>query len=170
MTSDPSTARVDTPRRAALILDKQAQPPVDRDGDGRIGAGDSITYLFLVTNTGNVTLTTVTVSDPKVGPVTCPTVDLPPGDTITCGPVDYRITPADVTAGSVLNQATASASSPPGTVNPADSVDTTTTTVQGRLPQTGSDAARIALTGLILIGAGLALITGTRRRREHQSV
>ena len=114
VTSDPSNVRVDTLRRPALILDKQAQPPTDRDGDGRIGAGDSITYLFLITNTGNVTLSAVTVSDPKVGPVTCPTGDFPPGDTFTCGPVEYRITPADVAAGSVLNQAAASASSPPG--------------------------------------------------------
>jgi uncharacterized repeat protein (TIGR01451 family) len=168
VTSDGSTFGVDIPRRAALILDKQAQPPVDADGDGRTGAGDIIRYLFRITNTGNVTLTAVTVSDPKVGPVSCPTAALPPGSSLVCGAVDYRITDADVAAGSVVNRAEASARAPSGAAVPAVSVDSTTTPVQGRLAQTGAEVARMGLAGLILIGAGLALITGTRRRREEQ--
>ncbi|MEZ5191693.1 MAG: hypothetical protein R2734_03690 [Nocardioides sp.] len=52
-----------------------------------------------MTNTGNVTLDPVTVDDPTVGPVTCPVGPLAPGDSVTCGPVTYTLTQADVDAG-----------------------------------------------------------------------
>ena len=38
-----------------------------------------IAYSFAVQNTGNVTLTSVGISDPQVGPVTCPVTSLAPG-------------------------------------------------------------------------------------------
>ena len=34
--------------------------------------GETISYSYLVTNTGNVILTSVAVDDPTLGPVTCP--------------------------------------------------------------------------------------------------
>ena len=41
------------PRRVATIsLDKPAGTPVDVNGNGRVDAGDTIAYSFLVTNTG----------------------------------------------------------------------------------------------------------------------
>ncbi len=70
--------------------------------------GDSIAYSYLVTNTGNVTLSgPFTVSDDKAT-VTCPAGALDPGDSITCT-ATYTITAADITAGSVTNHATAHA-------------------------------------------------------------
>ncbi|MCB0913854.1 MAG: hypothetical protein KDB60_19790, partial [Propionibacteriaceae bacterium] len=47
-------------------------------------ADDTISYEFLVTNTGNVTLTGVVVNDPLVGPVSCPATTLAPGASTTC--------------------------------------------------------------------------------------
>ena len=38
------------------------------------GLGETISYTYLVTNIGNVVLTSVAVSDPTLGSVTCPTI------------------------------------------------------------------------------------------------
>ena len=83
--------------------------------------GDVIPYSFLVTNTGNVTLTTaITVSDSKIASVTCPalpTGGLLPTQSITCTG-SYTITQADLDAGQVQNTASATSgttTSPPVT-------------------------------------------------------
>ncbi len=82
--------------------------------------GTVITYSYLVTNTGSVTLTNVTVNDPMAGlsPIDCggnsnviPT--LAPGASVTCT-ATYVTTQADVTAGSVNNEATVSGTAPDG--------------------------------------------------------
>ena len=89
----------------ALELDKTAGDH-DVDGNGP-DAGDTITYSFTVTNTGNVTLTRSTVTDPQAGrrsPARAAT--LAPGASATCTPT-YTLTQADVNAGKVDNTATA---------------------------------------------------------------
>ena len=104
----------------AITLDKQAGTPSGTT------AGSTIAYTFLVTNTGNVTLTTVGVSDAKVGTVTCPLTTLAPGDDTTCT-AGYTLTQADVDAGQVDNSATASGTPPTGA--PVTAGDTTSTTI-----------------------------------------
>ena len=95
------------------------------NGNGRVDAGDTIGYRFVLTNTGAVTLTDVTVADPKTGPVSCPTATLAPGASTTCT-ADYTITQADVDSGTVNNTATGTANDPTGrAVDPA--TDTTST-------------------------------------------
>jgi hypothetical protein len=78
-------------------------------------SGTPITYSFLVTNTGNVTLTAVSVADPHVGlsAIVCPSASLAPAATETCT-ATYTTTQADVTAGSITNTASASGKSPSG--------------------------------------------------------
>ena len=70
--------------------------------------GEVIHYEYLVTNTGNMTLTGVTLGDDQE-PVTCvpavPVVSLAPGATITCS-ATHVVTQADLDAGSVVNVAT----------------------------------------------------------------
>ena len=72
-------------------------------------AGDVLHYSYLVTNSGNVTLTDpFTVSDDKTT-VTCPaTASLAPATSITCT-ATYSVTQGDVDSGSVTNTATATA-------------------------------------------------------------
>jgi len=61
-------------------------------------AGAVVTYTFDVVNTGDVTLSGVTVNDEIVGLVVCPTTTLAPGAATTCSG-DYTVTQADIDAG-----------------------------------------------------------------------
>jgi uncharacterized repeat protein (TIGR01451 family) len=84
-------------------------------------AGTTITYTFTVTNTGNVPLSGVTVSDPLAGltGLNCngtggPTIgSLAPGAAVTCT-ATYVTTSADTANGSVVNQASVTGQSPAG--------------------------------------------------------
>ena len=88
----------------------------DVNGDGKTDLGDTISWSFLVKNTGTTTITNLTVSRPDCG---CGDLsDRPAG----AGPVDdvhattpHTITQADVDAGVVSNTATAHGTDPKGT-------------------------------------------------------
>jgi hypothetical protein len=70
---------------------------------------DVIIYTYTLTNSGNVTLTSpvYTVSDNKLGAVTCPSpATVAPGGEIPCTDKTYTITAADVTAKTFVNTAT----------------------------------------------------------------
>ena len=85
---------------------------------------DTITYDIVVTNTGNVTLTNVTVVDPSATVGTCTPVQpsiLAPGESMTC-PASHVVTQADVNNGSYANTATGDSDETP----PSDSTVTIT--------------------------------------------
>ena len=76
--------------------------------------GTVITYSYLVTNSGNVTLTSVAVDDPMSGlsAVDCHGVaTLAPGASVTCT-ATYTTTQADVDRGSITNTGTATGHDP----------------------------------------------------------
>ncbi|GAA0871989.1 hypothetical protein GCM10009117_11360 [Gangjinia marincola] len=90
------------------------------DGNGQLDPNDVINYTFTVTNTGNVTIENAFIVDPLLDP-TNPIIgpfDLPVGAFIefnatnTGGVTTYSITPDDINAGVVCNQATVSGESP----------------------------------------------------------
>ena len=111
VTDDDSTSTPVT-RTPGIDLDKQAGAVNDLDANGH-DVGDTIAYTFVVTNTGNVTLTSVGVTDPKVGAVSCPGGPLAAGAQRTCT-ATYALTQADVDAGVVDNTATTSGTPPTG--------------------------------------------------------
>ena len=78
-----------------------------------VNAGDVINYEFDVENTGNVTLTNVSISDDLIASISCPQTTLLPTETMICS-ASYSVTQADVDAGSVTNNASASATPPNG--------------------------------------------------------
>ena len=127
--SDPSTVTVPAATVVSVSLDKLAV--VDPIGD-QLGAkvGDTIHYSYLVTNTGNVSLTAVTVDDPTIGPVTCPTPSPPlaPLNSVVCAADnDHLVTTADVDAGFVTDTATATGTGLIG--GPSDTSDSATATI-----------------------------------------
>ncbi|SEV91177.1 conserved repeat domain-containing protein [Cognatiyoonia koreensis] len=92
--------------------------------------GDVLTYTLSVTNTGNVTLDSIAISDtsPQIAPTTfsCAPADLEPGETETCS-FTYNVRQADIDRGEVTNTADITASPPFGGPIP----DTATATSDG---------------------------------------
>ncbi|QQX75568.1 DUF11 domain-containing protein [Aequorivita iocasae] len=86
----------------------------DTNGNGCADVGETIEYSFTVFNLGNVTLSNITVTDPLVSVIGGP-ITLAPGITDgTSFTASYTITQADIDAGFVENQATATGTDPSG--------------------------------------------------------
>ncbi|MEY2850115.1 MAG: hypothetical protein RI885_2782 [Actinomycetota bacterium] len=123
-------------------------------------AGDTVRYTLRATNSGNVTLTGVALSDPKPGlsaltyaPWPGPVGTLTPGQSITAT-ATYRLTQADVDAGSTSNTAS-STGSPPSGAAVAD--DSPTTVVQS-----AASAPDSVLTKSGVLAAGSTRSAGDR--------
>lgn len=87
--------------------------PAERQDAAAVG--DTITWSYLVTNTGDVTLTDVGVIDPEGGTITCVPTTLAVGETATCSGTAVRTVDAsDLAVGSVSNGAVAQAAPPYG--------------------------------------------------------
>jgi uncharacterized repeat protein (TIGR01451 family) len=80
----------------------------DENSNGEADPGETISYTFTITNTGQVTLTNVTLTDPKVTVIGGPIASLAPAASdITTFIASYAITQVDIDAGQVDNTATA---------------------------------------------------------------
>ncbi|PWA06678.1 T9SS type B sorting domain-containing protein, partial [Flavobacterium laiguense] len=86
----------------------------DENGDGYAKVGETITYNFAVTNTGNVALTNVFVVDPLTGvTMTGGPINLAVGQEDTTSFTGaYSIVQADINLGSISNQAEVSGTGP----------------------------------------------------------
>jgi len=88
----------------------------DENNNKNAEAGETITYSFLVTNTGNVRLTNVVINDPLPGIVmTGGPISLSPGesDNISFKGI-YALKQSDINTGKVSNQAFVTAKNPLG--------------------------------------------------------
>jgi len=73
----------------------------DADSDGLLDAGEGIDYTYTVINLGDSPLSGLAVAD-SLGAVSCPQATLAVGQHMVCTRA-YVLTPADATAGAVIN-------------------------------------------------------------------
>ncbi|SNT64815.1 conserved repeat domain-containing protein, partial [Streptosporangium subroseum] len=167
VTSPPSTATVTATLVPGLTVVKTASP------SAVTAAGQTVTYSYLVVNTGNATLTGVAVVDtafsgsgtPPV--ITCPVTTLAPQTMTTCTGT-YVTTQADIDAGSVVNTATASGTPPTGpAVTSAPSTATVTATLAPGLtvvktasPSSVSAPGQTITYSYMVVNTGNATLTG----------
>ncbi|PPI24259.1 cell wall anchor protein [Rathayibacter sp. AY1B1] len=101
------TAPIATPA-PSLSLTKTALL-TDTNGNAQADAGEQIRYSFLALNSGNVTLQTVAVADPKVTGITPASTQLAPGASATFTSAPYTVLQTDIDKGTaVTNTATVS--------------------------------------------------------------
>ncbi len=116
VTSPPDQAKVIAQRHPAIKITKSAMPT-------RFDApGQTITYTYRVTNTGNVTLHDVTVDDSNLGKIDCPKTTLAPGEMMTCT-ATHVTTQSNVNAGGIKNVATVTGHPPDGLHPVTDEAD-----------------------------------------------
>lgn len=132
-------SRTFTTPEAVATVTIPATPAVDVAKSGPANfttVGSTVPYNFVVTNTGNVTLTSGNVTDPRIPALSCTFANLAPGAVRNCS-ATYTVTQADVDAGGILNTATATASTQGGAnvtdtgsatvpINPANAVKSLT--------------------------------------------
>jgi uncharacterized repeat protein (TIGR01451 family) len=110
-TSNPtSVAAVARP-----VVTLVASATVPASPDGRYSAGQSVDYAYAIGNSGNVTLSPVSLTDslPGLSAPSCPDNTLAPGATETCT-ATKTATAADVGAGSLTDAAVVTATPPHG--------------------------------------------------------
>ena len=133
LTPPSSTVSIPIASAASAITVIKTVTANDENGDGHSQIGETLTYTFAVSNSGNVTLNNITLSDPTATVSGGPLAILAPGSTDSSTfSAAYTLSPADISAGSHSNQATGTATSAvPGSplngvtdlsdsVNPAD--------------------------------------------------
>lgn len=105
-------------RLASYTFDKTAPA-------GFTAANQPIDFVFVIENTGNVTLTNVSITDPFFGtPYTCTIPSILPGVTDRSCTAQYTTMQEDVNSGSITNTATVTVDAPAGVTDPADQTDT----------------------------------------------
>ncbi|UFU06241.1 COG1361 S-layer family protein [Ruania halotolerans] len=115
----PSDVTIPATQNPELEIAKSAEPA----GPDSFVVGQEITYTFVVTNTGNVTITDAApvegdfTGTGELGDISPASADLAPGEDATFT-ATYTLTQADVDAGTVDNAATATGTPPPGTELP----------------------------------------------------
>jgi gliding motility-associated-like protein/uncharacterized repeat protein (TIGR01451 family) len=123
---NPTTTAPDDPTEVPII----ALPASISLTKAGVQAGNNVNYTFTITNTGTVNLSTITLTDAKLGlnavAVTVPGGILLPNTSVAHTSV-YALTQADKDAGSVNNTATVNAKDPGN--NTITNVGSTVTTV-----------------------------------------
>ena len=145
-------------------------PAIDIDktvSDETVAVGDTVTYTYVVTNTGDTTLFDITVDDDVLGHI---------GDIAVLEPGESATLTADFVVGDepTINVAIARGHDILGRVVEAsdDALVTpilpTVVTTPPPTPFTGSDAGRLGLLAALAFGIGLTVVAATRRWRSGE--
>ena len=193
--TDTDTATVEITQVLGTVfepsIDIVKEALIEADADGRKtvtvpeGGSADVTYRYTITNTGDTTLTDITLDDDVIGELTdlLDVTTLEPGES-TIVEVTYATTAADLAAGRVDNVGIATGTSPQGaTVDARDDESVSIVEVRGvvqqqptpvalpqaeQLPRSGSDTTMLTALGLVLtVLGGATLLLGARRRRGH---
>jgi uncharacterized repeat protein (TIGR01451 family) len=165
VSSGPSSASISIAAGPALSFAKTASPAAVT------AVGQTVTYTFRITNTGNVTLSNPAINDNafsgvgSVSAITCSAGTVAPSASLDCT-ATYTILAADLGASTLQNSATADVDDPSGaTITSATSSVSIPIALQppptgsaggsgSDLPATGSDPTSLVLLGLGLLSAG----------------
>ncbi|MEO7007253.1 MAG: hypothetical protein ABI275_00300 [Terrimesophilobacter sp.] len=110
---------------ASISMAKSAEPLTDTNADGLVGAGDTLSYSFVVKNTGTLPVSSVTITDVAAAGLSCPPGVLAPAASATCTG-SHVVTQSETNAGSVTNTATATAAVYGGSIASTPSTNVTT--------------------------------------------
>ena len=113
-TTDPHTDVV--PQVPSLSVAKALTSNDDEDGSFSVTLNDTLNYTVTATNTGNVTLSNVVVSDSLTATSTACATVAPGGTCVLLA--SYVVTQADVDAGQVVNVGTGDSDETPPTTDP----------------------------------------------------
>jgi uncharacterized repeat protein (TIGR01451 family) len=124
--------------------------------------GDTVTYTYVVKNTGDTTLFNITVVDDKIVPSTIGTIaQLAPGQSVTL----TKTTTLPGTAGALTNVGTASGTDVLGKTVSAHDNATVTVVLAVIIAKTGSNGFSTGLVGFLFIAVGVAMATRKERGR-----
>ncbi|WPF83961.1 hypothetical protein SANBI_001673 [Sanguibacter sp. 4.1] len=169
--SPPSTVEIPSAPTPALTVVKSA------DLTEITAAGQVVRYSFVVTNTGNVTVTDAAPVETEfsgtgdLGAVSPASAALAPGESQTFT-AQYTVTTADMAGPGLTNTATATGTPPPGSELPPVPSSTVTVPVVPAsglipgLPVTGSALVGVAGIAFLLVLLGVAVLRTTGRREE----
>ena len=137
--------------------------------DKKFKVGDTITFTIKVTNIYDEPKT-ITIDEQNGVTITGTSVfeDVQPGETVTTT-ATHKVTEADAKSGKFKNTATASFSGEDKTFKGEDTVKKIQKPKSGNGPNTGDNGYGFDLTMMLGSAAAfLAMLTGTRRKREQE--
>ncbi|MGB1343287.1 MAG: DUF7507 domain-containing protein [Pseudomonadales bacterium] len=103
-----TTLNTEVAQKPAITIEKRLA--AEKDGD--YGVGDAMAFAIVVTNTGNQTLTAVTIKDSKITPSEQVCDAVAPGETcVLTG--SYTVTQGDKDVGQITNEATVTSDQTP---------------------------------------------------------
>ena len=155
---------------AEIDVVKDATDGVTDDGEGNLVAtfdptdddDETVTYTYVVTNTGDVTLENVTLVDDVLGPIELPDTTLEPGESVTVTAV-HTLSADD--PDTIVNVATVTGDPIHGAPAVDDLDDETVSVVEVLpevLPETGSDTVMLLTMALLLVLGGLGVLGSQR--------